>query len=125
MTAAAELPREVITLLHRSLPSMVHIELLLLLLRTLPRAWSTNDAALELRSSPELVAATSDDLVDARLALRDASGAVCFNAENDATMAAVMALQDVYNRRPVTLITALYRRPPSAVQAFSDAFKLR
>ena len=126
MSSETDLPREVITLLHQSLPSMVHIEMLLLLRRTAPRSWTTMDAAVELRSSPELVAATVDDLVKVRLAERDpAGGGVRLCADDDFTMAAIVALQDVYDRRPVTLIKALYKRPSASIQAFADAFRLR
>jgi hypothetical protein len=37
----------------------------------------------------------------------------------------VLSLQDIYDRRPVTLIKALYERPPAAVRAFADAFRFR
>jgi len=122
----SDLPGEVVALIHRSLPSMVHIEMLLLLHRTAPRAWTAEQAAMELRSSPELVVATIADLLAARLAEPEpGSTLVRLRAEDDLTMAAVVALKEVYDRRPVTLIKALYRRPAASVQAFADAFRLR
>ncbi len=121
------LPSEVMLLLARALPSMVHIELLLLLHRTSPRAWAAHEAAAELRSSPELVMTAVADLqasrlVDPRPGTLPAAFAFSADAES---AAAVASLQQVYDTRPVTLIKALYKRPSSAVQAFADAFRVR
>jgi hypothetical protein len=120
------LPQEVITLLNRALPSMVHIEVLLLLQRTAPRAWTPQAAAIELRSSTELVDSALADLETSRVAERvPGSPEYRLNASDDLVVSAVLQLQQVYDTRPVTLIKALYKRPPAAVQAFADAFRLR
>ena len=128
MTGETDLPREVVTLLHRSLPSMVHIELLLFLFRTGPRAWTTNEVAIELRSSPDLVAAAVSDLETSRLAEKEPGSNPPkhrFDASEATAIQAVAMLQTIYDRKPVTLIKALYKRPPKSVTAFADAFRLR
>lgn len=122
------LPSEVLALVARALPSMIHIELLLLLRRTAPLGWSVTRGALELRTSPELVAATLDDLVAARLAeaVRGTDPVdYRFDPSDGSVVAAVSLLQESYDRRPVTLIKALYTRPATSVRAFADAFRLR
>jgi len=128
MNGESNLPPEVLTLLHRSLPTMVHIELLLLLFRTGPRSWTVHELAMELRSSPDLVSAALADLETARLAEKE-PGVNPVKHRFDASLApaiqAVAMLQTIYDRRPVTLIKALYKRPPSAVTAFADAFRIR
>ena len=127
------LPPEVTTLLHRSLPSMVHIELLLLLARTTPQAATRYALAQEVRSSPALVAAALEELEGSRL-VRTVPGTDPtehrFDDSDPAAVRAVAALQEEYDRRPVTLIKALYSRPtpapaPSPMQAFADAFRIR
>lgn len=128
MSADTDLPQEVTTLLHRALPSMVHIELLLLLFRTGPRSWTLHELAVELRSSPDLVASALADLETSRLAEKEPGvnpPKHRFDASQAAAIQAVATLQTIYDRRPVTLIKALYRRPPTAVTAFADAFRLR
>lgn len=128
MTGETGLPQEVTTLLHRALPSMVHIELLLLLFRTGPRGWTTPELAMELRSSPDLVAAAMEDLETSRLAEKEPGSTPPrhrFNASEATAIQAVAMLQTIYDRRPVTLIKALYKRPPASVTAFADAFRLR
>jgi hypothetical protein len=120
------LPEEVISLLNRALPSMVHIEVLLLLQRTAPRGWTGQLAAIELRTSPELADGALADLETSRVAERvPGTNERRLNVSDDQVVAAVLQLQQVYDTRPVTLIKALYKRPPTAVQAFADAFRLR
>ena len=133
MTNDTGLPPEVTALLHRALPSMVHIETLLLLARTAPQPSSRYAIANEVRSSPALVAAALADLETAKLAeaVPGGDGTEYRYAEADAgTGRAVAALRDVYERKPVTLIRVMYERPASpsgtsAAQAFANAFRVR
>jgi hypothetical protein len=127
------LPAEVITLLHRALPSMVHIESLLMLARLAPEPATRWDIAAELRSSPALVAGALADLEGHRL-VEPVAGTGGeqhrFVGSDPAVVQAVASLRDVYDRKPVTLIRAMYERPappqaPSAAQAFADAFRVR
>lgn len=130
MATEPALPPEVVALLHRALPSMVHIESLLLLARLAPAPSSRYAIATEVRASPALVAAALEDLEGARL-VASVPGTDPpehrFAPAGDADRQAVTALRDVYERKPVTLIRAMYERPtpPSAAQAFADAFRVR
>ena len=127
------LPVEVTTLLHRALPSMVHIEALLMLARLAPQPSSRWDIAAELRSSPALVAAALADLETERLVepVAGSDGQQHRFASSDPSVVKVVAaLRDVYERKPVTLIRAMYERPAPptptrAAQAFADAFRVR
>ena len=86
-----------------------------------------------MRSSPALVAAALADLETARLVelVPGTSDEQYRYRSGDATADAdVAALREEYERRPVTLIRAMYERPaspapPSAAQAFADAFRVR
>ena len=128
MTGASGLPREVEALIQRALATMLHVELLLLLQRTAPMSWSAEAAAAELRTTPVLVEGVFADLQAARLADPTVGGspsAWCFDVRDDAAVAATMQLREAYERRPVTLVKALYQRPASSAHAFADAFRLR
>lgn len=121
-------PAEVERLIALALPTMVHIELLLLLHRTAPAAWSAEGAAVEIRNSLPLVAPALADLEAAHLAARMTGAAGPewrLDPGDDRLLAATAELREMYDRRPVTLVKALYRRPPSAAEAFADAFRLR
>jgi hypothetical protein len=125
---AEGLPTEVEQLIEQALPTMVHVELLLLLHRTAPSCWSVAGAAGELRTSAPLIDAAFVDLETARLAARAAGRSPsewCLDPSDDGRLTATTKLREAYERRPVTLVKALYRRPASPVQAFADAFRLR
>jgi len=103
---------------------MAHVEALLLLRGAEPEA----------RPVPEIAAAAQiATLAAARRCLEElaAAGLVAvagdgyrYTAAAADTRAAVDALAQMYNERPVTLVRAIYSRPAS-VQAFADAFRLR
>lgn len=119
---------EVERLIALALPTMVHIEVLLLLHRTAPAPWSAERAAAEIRSSLTLVAPAFADLEAARLAARVAGAAGPewrLDPADDRLLSATAELREMYDRRPVTLVKALYRRPASAAEAFADAFRVR
>ena len=133
MSTEPGLPAEVTALLRRALPSMVHIESLLLLAKVTPQPASRINMAAELRSSPALVAAALADLESAGLVAAVAGTEqqeYRFAPPDDAATRAVASLRDVYERKPVTLIRAMYERPEEppvspSVQAFADAFRVR
>lgn len=121
-------PPEVEGLIALALSSMLHVELLLLLHRTAPAPWNVSDAAVELRVTVTLVEPAFHDLQRAGLAAAVAGAtppAWRLDASEDRLLAATAALRELYDRKPVTLVKALYRRPPSAADAFADAFRLR
>jgi len=121
-------PSEVERLIALVLSSMLHVELLLLLHRTAPAPWDVARAATELKVSPTLVEPAIHDLQRARLAVEVAGTSPQswrFDPSDDRLLAATAALRELYDRKPVTLVKALYRRPPSAADAFADAFRLR
>lgn len=135
MSTDSDLPAEVTALLHRALPSMVHIEALLMLARIAPTPATRWEIAAEVRSSPALVAAALADLEGHRL-VQTVAGADGEQhrlvGDNPAVARDVASLQDVYDRKPVTLIRVMYERPqspppppPAAAQAFADAFRVR
>ena len=113
------LPGPVLDLVARSLASMEQIEALLLLHRTASTAWPPDDVAREMQIMPAVAVSALSALVAERL------GAFQFAPDTEALRAAVDQLAVAYNTRPVTLIKALYSRPPKAVTSFADAFRLR
>ena len=123
-----ELPYEVRALLLRALPSMVHVEALLLLSKSPSESFQPHAVADRIGATPDTTAAALADLVTAKLAeQRPGSAPAEFRlaATDVSTANAVASLQEMYDRRPVTLVKAVYDRPPNAVKAFADAFRVR
>ena len=123
-----ELPYEVRALLHRALPSMVHVEAVLLLAKSPSESFRPDAVAPRIGATTETVAAALGDLVTAKLAEQtpDRTPPEFRFAATDVSMVnAVATLQEMYDRRPVTLVKAVYDRPPNAAKAFADAFRVR
>ena len=125
---APELPYEVRALLQRSLPSMVHVEALLLLAKTPSESHQPHAVAGKIGTTPEITTAALGDLVTSRL-VEVAPGSAPLEyrlaATDAATVHAMASLQEMYDRRPVTLVKAVYDRPPAPLKAFADAFRVR
>lgn len=128
MEQSGDIPFEVTTLLRRALPSMVHIEVLLLLAKDPAKSWDAAAAAHQIHSTPALAAAALADLESAKLAVVMPGAdppSYRIDRSDDVATSAVASLREMYERRPVTLIRAVYERPPSAITAFADAFRVR
>lgn len=122
------LPENVRDLVAHHLPSMEHVEVLLALAAEGKPARTAEDIAGELRGNPASVAGKLEDLVASGLVARDGDpgdGKYRY-APNSATLrAATTGLAEMYRTKPVSLVKAIYARPPAAVQSFADAFRVR
>jgi hypothetical protein len=120
---------EVRRLIASQLASMDHVEVLLLLHRSAPAAVTQVDAARETRRPVELLTTVMTDLVNGGLASRapgpGGDDTFAYAPQSESLRRDVEQLVAVYNERPVTLIRAVYDRPPEPVKSFADAFRLR
>lgn len=123
------LAAEVRRLIASHLASMDHVEVLVLLHRSAPAAVTQVDAARETRRPVELLTTVMADLVNGGLASRapgpGGDDIFAFAPQSESLRRDVEQLVAVYNERPVTLIRAVYDRPPEPVKSFADAFRLR
>ena len=107
----------------RYVPSIDHLDALLLLARDESRAWTSQESADALQSSLASCEKAFDDLVRFGLAEFNRS-AYRYRPASDALRVAIARLQDLNREQPVSLIREIYRQSPSA-RLFSDAFRLR
>ena len=119
-----ELPAEVRDLIARNLASMEHVDALLVLHRAPDRRWTSDDLAAELHANPPSVTRTLRDLTSSGL-VAEAGDGFHFAPATPALRRATELLLEAYNARPVTLVRAIYDRPPSAVKSFADAFRIK
>jgi hypothetical protein len=121
------LPSDIRNLVARFIPSMVHLDVLLLLARDEQRAWMVGEAAGALQGEQRAYQRALDDLVGAGLAGRDDSGGVVtyrLAPASDSLRQVVTTILMMHEQRPVTLIRAVYEQA-SAARSFADAFRLR
>lgn len=119
-----ELPAEVRELIARHLASMEHVDALLVLHRDAERRWPLAELTAQLHAAPASVARTLRDLSASGL-VAESGDAFQYAPATPALRDATEALLEAYNARPVTLVRAIYDRPPNAVKSFADAFRIK
>jgi hypothetical protein len=139
---AEGLPEDVEALVAQQFDAMEAVEIMLLLRRTAPQGWTASDVAAELRIDPASAAQRLAHLEQGGLLARarpaegpssgggagEGGGAAFrYAPRTEALGRSADGLAAAYNERPVTLVRLLYSRPqpPSAVQSFADAFRIR
>lgn len=130
--AEHELPRELRELIRWNLESIDHMEMLVLLHRSAPRAWSLDELAHALHLPARTTAQCMESLVRGELAAvaRESTGTAPvpdyrYAPATDALSRAVDMLAREYDERPVALVTAVRSRPSVVLQSFADAFRVR
>lgn len=88
-------------------------------------SYSLSRLAEQMRKPQELVELCLAALERGGLAARLTDGTYRYAAREDTLDRTAEAVVRLYNERPVTLVRLLYERPPTPVNTFADAFKLR
>lgn len=120
-----ELPPEVAELVNRHLESMDHVEVLLRLWREPERWVEAWEIAKATTVDPGRIPRCLEDLQAAALVERRDDLTYRFAPARPADRNTVELLAQMYAQRPVTLVRAIYSRPPKAIRSFADAFRLR
>jgi hypothetical protein len=115
---------EVTRFVHRNLPSINHLNALIRLAAADGAVVSAGALADALRTSIDDARAVLGDLVRSDVASGTAEEAWIDPADTERASGAA-TIADANARFPVQLIRAIYERPPSAVQSFADAFRVR
>jgi hypothetical protein len=122
------LPEDVRLFLDAAIQSVDQLEILRLLGENPSRTWTAAELAPEIQASPEVVAQDLSALQARGLIAQEhgATGPVWRHGphtpELDARLGRFLQL---YRERPVSMIKAVYNRPPDALRSFADAFRLR
>lgn len=125
---AEPLPYEVLDLIQRCLPTMEHVELLLALAREEPRSFTPTELATETKSNVAGTHARLQELTRAGLLVCDdgpEGDRYRFAPARPLLRRGTEELRRMYTTRPVSLVRAIYERPPSAIRSFADAFRIR
>lgn len=112
-------------LIQRHLATMDHVEVLAVLRGDPTQSFALQALVDQIRKPETLVAACLDALVAAGLAARLSNGEYRYAPHDPALDGTAEDVVRLYNERPVTLVRLLYERPPTAVNTFADAFRLR
>lgn len=122
-----DFPEEVRRFILDHISSVEQLEVLLLLKGSAPREWTAKAVSQALYTQPEAAAMRLADLqTRGLLAVREGPERQYNYLPGTPELAGtVNRLAEVYRERRVTVITMIYSKPSSPVQAFADAFRLR
>jgi hypothetical protein len=124
MAPPDSLPPEVVEFIHRHLPSVEQLEVLLLLRRAHPEPRTVEAIDHEIGSSAASIRSRCEDLARRGFLSAGPDGAWAYVAE-PARDAAVDAVARAYRDRRVSVITAIASRPNDLLRTFADAFRIR
>jgi hypothetical protein len=124
MAPPDSLPLEVVEFIHRHLPSVEQLEVLLLLRRAHPEARAVEAIDHELGSTVASIRTRCEDL-GRRGFVAPALGGGWIYVPDPARDAAVDAVARAYRDRRVSVITAIASRPNDLLRTFADAFRIR
>lgn len=120
---------EVRRIITANLATMDHVELLLLLYKAAPAPLSLDDMVRDTKRPAQLIINAVADLSSGGLVSKAAGPAGVeafkYDPQSESLRSAVDEVAVVYNTRPVTLIRAIYDRPPAPVVSFAEAFRVR
>jgi hypothetical protein len=118
------LDEELAAFIRGSLTSVWALELLLLLKRTQPRRWSTDELVREMRASEPLVANALAGLLRAGAVACDAEG--CEYSPAAAPIAEICdRVEAAYKATPVAVVNAILAAPKTTLETFADAFRVK
>ncbi len=121
--AGRDLSPELRLLLNSALPTMDHVAVLIGLVATPDQPQSATAITALTRLQPDVVERTLRDLTASHLVEPEGGGYRYAASPN--LRGTVDQLVEMNRTRPVTLVRAIYDRPPRAASAFADAFRLR
>jgi len=121
--AHTDIPKTVRQLILRHIDSVQQVEILALLGREHGRAWTPAEISRTLHISPAACEEWLARFAAANLADQNDDGYT--HAKSGPHVRAADELVDFYGRRRLTVIESIYNKPNSAIQSFSDAFRVR
>lgn len=119
----ADIPQHVRDFIVRHIDSVQQVETLELLLREPDREWTSAQISRTLHIPPDACAKWLERFVAVGVLEQGDEGVR--HAGKGPHVRAADDLVDLYARRRTTVIEAIYNKPSTAIQSFSDAFRMR
>lgn len=105
--------------------SIEQISILLLLQQDPQKKWTTSKISEELRSADLAIEKRLEDLFAAGVLNKPEDSEFYYSPASEKIKSLVAGLIETYQKRPTWVIDLIYSRPIDAIQAFSEAFKIR
>lgn len=112
----------VLSFVKGAIKSAWPLELLLLMRRQPLAAWSVADLVRELRASTGVAHESLASLIAAGLVATRETGLYTYAPITPALAELVTALTDLYSRKPIAVMNAIFSSPTDKIRSFADAF---
>lgn len=116
---------ELLAFIRDTVRSVWALELLLLLRRSAPRAWTAQELVGEMRASPGLVADNLSIFEGHALVRREGDERWAYGPLSPALATLCDQLDAAYKESPVRLINAIARPSDDRLKTLADAFKFK
>lgn len=125
--AGEDLPQDVRQFLDNCIDSIEQLRVLLALHAQPEREWSASDLAVEMRSTESSIRKRLDDLYFRKVLVKlpELGDRHKFLPDSPRVEVIIKELAFCNEKRPYSVIDAIYVKPNKALKAFADAFKLR
>jgi hypothetical protein len=121
-----DIPSEVRRFILTSIPSVPHVEALLLMRATAPARWTSSDLAQRLYVQPALASGVLADLCTAALLQsEDAGTSYFFGEQPDALCDVINTLAALYSSNLVEITLLIHSKLDRKAQQFANAFDFR
>lgn len=124
--AKTEIPDDVRRFILTSIPSVPHIEALILVHATAPRSWTVSELAQRLYVPAAVAESLLRDLCQSAMLQGDhATAAYFFDAQTNPLGQTIERLAQLYSTHLVEITLLIHSKLDRKAQQFADAFKLR
>lgn len=125
---AREISASTVSFIRRYIHSVEQLEILLLLQSRRDRAWSVESIDAHIRSNLDSVARHLADMAGQGLVQGSGSREARlyqYGPESSELNARIEELAELYRERRVSVVELIFAEPPSPIQGFADAFRIR
>lgn len=116
---------EIKNFILEKITSVEQVSILLLLQSDPNKVWTPAKLSDELRSADLAIKRRLEDLYSVGVLIKPEGEELYYNPVSEKIKSLVTSLAEVYHKRPYWVIDLIYSRPGDAIQAFSEAFKIR
>ena len=121
----SRLPIDIKLLLTESIDSVAHLEVLLMLFQNPTKLWDADAVGKELRSNRTAATIQLENLARQGFLKSTDSKNFRYETENQELNKKVEQLVQLYQEKPVAIISCIYERPTDKLKGFADAFKIK
>lgn len=123
--ASHPITAQVLQFIGDHIRSIEQLEILCLLAENASRSWTVPEVFRCIQSTEKSVKECLDYFAAEGLLTSDEAGGFRFAPRDRGVQERVLELVKSYRERRVTIIEAIYKKPPPSVQDFAAAFRLR